>query len=397
MTGATLTSFALSAAALCLSAAPMAAPPQRASRPKNLIVIIADEWCVDSMEGPAWPNEFGCFTPVLGRLARLGVSFTNFRPQPLDAAEGEAPGRGGSAEFEPYQRAIVPLLVEQGYYVVEVDSADLGPARAGLRAPRFGPVFDEGHHEPPRLVIDDPLEVGDEAMASAVLVALHRVMYRAPEEAGKPYALFFRLTAPRFVDEHGAAIDPAGGDGYRWPRVDPFLCRVTWNRYGSTFEVGPRASGGDAIRFHRYTEARDSVIGRLVGHLGLGVIDEFTGDYGHTSEAVVCMLSTSPFDRRVFVTLPEEVEHEVEASGSTPALPLFFAGEGIAGATRMATSEDRRVVLADVAATLSDIAAIPLERRVALDSGPGGAGRSLAAVLGLVDAKPEVSPDRVEE
>lgn len=396
MTGATLTSFALSAAAL-FTAASAAAPPQPVHRPKNLIVIIADEWCVDSMQGRAWRNEFECITPVLDRLSSLGVSFTNFRPQPLDAAAGEAPGRGGSAEFEPYQRAIVPLLVEQGYHVVEVDSADLGPARAGLRAPRFGPVFDEGHPEPPRLVIDDPLEVGDEAMASAVLVALHRVMYRAPEEAGKPYALFFRLTAPRFVDEHGAAHDPAGGDGYRWPRVDPFLCRVTWNRYGSTHDVGPRASGGDAIRFHQYTEARDSVIGRLVGHLGLGVIDEFTGDYGHTSEAVVCMLSTSPFDRRVFVTLPEEVGGEGEAPESKPALPLFFAGEGIAGATQMATSDDRRVGLADVAATLCDIAAIPLDRRSALDLCPGGAGRSLAHALGLVDAKPEASPDRAEE
>ncbi len=379
MAGSMVPLLFLCTAVLC--PAPVAA--QRPPRQPNLIVIIADEWCVDSMQGPAWPNEFECATPVLDRLGQTGVSFTNFRPETVGGEKGEAPG-GGAAAFAPYQRAIAPLLVAQGYYVVEVDSADLDPARAGLRAPRLGPVFDEGHPEPPRLVIDDPLEVGDEAMTSAVLVARHRVLYRAPEDAGKPYALFFRLTAPRFVDEQGAALDPAGGDGYRWPRVDPLLCRVTWNLYGRTFEVGPRGESGDAIRFHQYTEARDSAIGHLLGGHGLGVIDAFSGDYEHTSRAVVCVLSTSAFDRSVFITRPEEAPNAGEEPA--PALPLLFAGQGIARVRLAGLSESRRAGLADVAATLCDIVAIPIERRAALEACPGGPGRSLADAIGLDDS-----------
>lgn len=393
MTRPALGVFALFAAVLG-AAGPAAAQrlppePQPWQRP-NLIVIIVDEWCVHSMRGPHWPNDYECFTPVLERLSSGGVCFTNFRPARRDGEAGGADGRAapppaaaapGLHAFAPWQQALAEMLRTKGYYVVEVDSTDLAPARAGFIVPRFSPGFEGRHADPPRIIVDAPREIGDEEMTSAVLVAQHRIMYRAPEHAERPYALFFRLSAPTFLDDQGQRIVPAGGDGYRWPRLDPRLCPFTWHEYGSTHNVGPPEKGGDAIRFLQYTEARDSAIGHLLGRGSLSVIDEFTGDYQAVSHTVVCLLSLSAFDRSVFITRPEELEGPPEPAD--PPLPLLFLGEGVAGAKYQGLADGRPVNLADVAQTLCDLVGASAGQREALRACPGGPGRSLGDALGI--------------
>lgn len=163
---------------------------------------------------------------------------------------------------------------------------------------------------------------------------------------------------------------PAGGDGYRWPRLDPRLCLITWNEYGRTHDVGPPEKGGDAIRFLQYTEARDTAIGMLIGRAGLCAVDEFTGDVENTSNTVVCLLSLSAFDASVFIMRPEQLDGP--PMPADPPLPLLFAGEGVAGALHEGLADGRPVNLADVAETLCDLVGASAAQREALRSCPGG-------------------------
>lgn len=163
---------------------------------------------------------------------------------------------------------------------------------------------------------------------------------------------------------------PAGGDGYRWPRLDPRLCPITWNEYGRTHDVGPPEKGGDAIRFLQYTEARDTAIGMLIGRADLCAVDEFTGDVENTSNTVVCLLSLSAFDASVFIMRPEQLDGP--PMPADPPLPLLFAGEGVAGALHEGLADGRPVNLADVAETLCDLVGASAAQREALRSCPGG-------------------------
>ncbi len=344
----------------------------------NLVFILADDMGVDAIEGRHWPNELGCFTPTLRRLADQGVSFTNCRVNPncspsraalmtgrcaIDTGVNGVLGRrkgdnictGESfppvvarvtnrLSLQTQERTIAEVLRDHGYYTILVDKwhcgYNLNGEGRGLRpeAQGFHEFFDWGA----TICEDDPNQVGDEHVLLAARHALEAVSRRGD----RPYALFFHTyTAHRLH---------ADAEGYLWWRVDPGLT--------------PQTAGlptNNVNRFIQNVEAFDTVLRRLLAENGLGVIDFATQTYDPASNSVVFFMTDNGTD-----SLVTAYRNNGAPAGKNTLfeggirVPLFAFGRNIStNQSLRGTADDSQISAVDLFDTLCDVVGAPSDLR----------------------------------
>ena len=358
----------------------------------NLIFILTDDQGVESIEGPYWSNEMGCFTPTLSALAAQGVSFTNCRVNPncsptraclmtgrlacetgvngvLGRYVGDDPCTGDPLPYDQgritnrlglqhQEKTLAEVLHEKGYYTILIDKWHLGYNESqedlGLLPLQQG--FDEyfdwmkliSPEAVPRICLDEPLEVGDEHMVLMEQLALEAVARRGQDQK---YALFYHTVTPhrRQKDGDNRFYD----NGYHWWRVDEDLCPQSWIEFDETYEpnVAPD-EGGNVIRFIQNVEAIDTVLQDLLIDLGV-IADDANRTYNTGSDTIVFFTSDNGTDDAVSSYGADHAKNSTYEGGIK--VPLFVMGEGITGGELQNTEDTRLVSHVDFYDTICDI------------------------------------------
>lgn len=311
----------------------------------NIVLIVSDDQGIDAIQGPSWPNELNCRTPILASLAGQGRVFRGARVNPncsptrAGLYTGRYAFRNGVAQVIPsggttpdralqwYERTIAEMLQTQGYYNVFVDKWHLGRPEAGM-----GPL-DQGYHvslpTSDYMALDDPLEVGDEHIRHMVDLAVGAVEDRPDPDA--PYFLTFAT-----IDPH-RRTDTSGNESRPWWKVDEDLLPSGENYY---------ADDTDTNRFRAVVEAMDTEVGRLLKDLRI-VDRDF--QYRSQSDTIVFFIGDNGTD-------PLVAHHAGRSKGwlYEPGIqvPFFVFGEDVPDDGLVL---DRLVEHVDLYETIGDI------------------------------------------
>ncbi|MCC6908010.1 MAG: sulfatase-like hydrolase/transferase [Phycisphaerales bacterium] len=334
----------------------VAAGASFADRP-NIIFILADDVGTEAIEGPHWDNALNCHTPNLAQWAANGRSFTSARSYPncsptraalMSGREALRTGVVGviwpettpsirqALSLQPQETTLAEALRAESYNTILIDKWHLGwDQGVGILPQEQG--FDVFYHYEDTLLLDDPLEVGDEHISLSVDQAVDAVLHRArPDD---PYALFFWS-----IDAHQRE-DPSGREPRPWWKTDERLLPSGERYYDNDT---------DRNRYRAVVEALDTELLRLLQELD--VVDS-RGRYRESSNTVVFFMGDNG-------TPPPVSVHGQRAKGSLyePGIrvPLFVFGEDVSHDGR---AEDRPVSASDLFETIADVADVSLGAR----------------------------------
>ncbi len=341
---------AVAASLLLTTGAALADPP-------NIIFILVDDVGTEAIEGAHWDNALNCHTPNLAQWAANGRSFTNARSYPncsptraalMSGREAFRTGIVGviwpdttppvrqALSLRPQERTIAEVLRAEDYHTILIDKWHLGwDDGVGIQPEEQG--FDVFYDYEDTLLLDDPLEVGDEHISLSVDQAVDAVRNRPHQQ--DPYALFFWS-----IDAHQRE-DASGREPRDWWRTDERLL-PSGERY---YE-----DDTDRNRYRAVVEALDTELLRLLQELE--VVDS-RGRYRESSNTVVFFMGDNG-------TPPQVSVHGHRAKGSLyepgTRVPLFVFGEDVSHDGR---AEDRPVSAADLFETIADVADASLGNR----------------------------------
>lgn len=343
---------------LVLAAPGVGTAAAAADRP-NLIFVIADDQGVDAIDGPGWSNELDVHTPVLANLATQGRVFRQARVNPVCSSTraGFLTGRYahhngvtgvlfGDVDDPDYlhlslqseEHTLAELLREQGYRTIVIDKWHCGESVEYGHDPE-SQGFDRAELTDNYLVLDEPLEVGDEHLSRMVDLAVSAV--HEVSGSGQPWALFFCSIDPHWRD------DPRGVEPRGWWKVRPELLPSGEDYYEATKD-------NERNRYRAVVEALDTELGRLFRELG---VTDPNGRYRPQARTLTFYFSDNG--------TPNEVAWEPRKSKATLfeggiRVPFFVFGDGV---PRDGLIVDRLVSHVDIYDTVADILALPASMR----------------------------------
>jgi len=320
-----------------------------ATRPPNILLVIADDLGVDVTHAPDG-HRLAVSTPNLDRLAATGVTFTRTWANPVCSPSRATMLTGRYAFRTGVTNAVKKgrpgLPVEEFTLPEALDLApELGYAHAAFGKWHLGNQ-DVGGRRAPNVAGFSHFE-GSMFGANPVKEPDVNGYFRWTHVTNGRTSLCEEYRATRTVDDALAWIDARSTPWFAWFGFS--LPHVPLTPPPDSLHSGPRPAAGDPVStFRAMVEAMDTELGRLLD--GVDASGEpttviFIGDNG--TDPVVLRASGDETGRGKGLPFEPGVH-----------VPLFIAGHGV---TTPGRTCDALTNTSDLFATILDLAGVPLE------------------------------------